>query len=307
MSYISTIVKAKTKKKKSATKSIIKLAHRAVKLVVVPHKDNDYRPHLIRRYGIVAIIFVVVGLQFGYNLSTTGNVLGRVSDITISSLFEQTNQTRVQAGVAPLKLNDKLDQAAYLKAQDMFADQYWAHNAPDGTQPWKWFGDVDYNYNEAGENLAKGFTSTSAVMVAWMNSPEHKANIIKDGYQDVGFAVASGELDGQSTSIVVALYGLPAKTAVAGAQTKFSDAIPTGQTNILTQFAVALQSISPAVIASLALIAIAIIVAAFSHIYRHKLPKVLRQTWYRHHGLYKVVGMASLGLIAIFLYSGGQI
>ena len=300
-------MKAKTKKKKSAIKSVIKLAHRAVKLAVVPHKDNDYRPHLIRRYGIVAIVFVVAGLQFGYNLSTTGNVLGRVSDITISSLFEQTNQTRVQAGVAPLKLNEKLDQAAYLKAQDMFSDQYWAHDAPDGTQPWKWFGDVGYNYDEAGENLAKNFTSTSAVVLAWFNSPEHKANMIKNSYQDVGFAVVNGELDGKSTSIVVALYGLPAVSAVAGVQTKFSGVASIGQTNILTQFAVALQSINPAAMAGLVLIAIAIIVAAFSHTYRHKLPKVLRRTWYRHHGLYKAIGMASLGLIVIFLYGGGQI
>ena len=285
----------------------MKLAHRAVKLAVIPHKDNDYRPHLIRRYGLVAVVFVVVGLQFGYNLSTTGNVLGRVSDITINSLFEQTNQTRIQAGVAPLKLDDKLNQAAYLKAQDMFSDQYWAHNSPDGTQPWKWFGDVSYNYNEAGENLAKGFTSTSAVIVAWLNSPEHKANLIKDSYQDVGFAVVSGELDGQSTSIVVALYGLPAVSAVASAQSTFSEAVPTGQTNILTQFAVALQSISPAVMAGLALIAIVIIVASYSHAFRHKLPKVLRKSWYHHHGLYKAVGMVSLGLIIIFLYGGGQI
>lgn len=300
-------MKAKTNKKKHTVNSVIKLAHRAIKLAIIPHKKNDYRPHLIRRYGIVAIALIVIGLQLGYNGATTGNVLGRESDITINSLLEQTNQTRIQAGAAPLKLNDKLDRAAYLKAQDMFAKQYWAHNAPDGTEPWKWFGDVNYNYDEAGENLAKNFTTTSAVMVAWMNSPEHKANVIKSDYQDVGFAVVSGELNDHPTSLVVALYGLSAESAVAGVQTSFAGAVPTGQTNILTQFAVAFQSITPAATSGLALLAVAIIVAFLAHAYRRKLSKSLRQSWYRHHGLYKAVGMASLGLVVIFLYGGGQI
>jgi hypothetical protein len=305
--YISNIVKAKTNKSKKLIKTVVKRANHNIKLAIIPHKKNDYRPHIIRRYGLAAIVFVVVGLQLGYNSATTGNVLGRESDITISSLLNQTNQQRTQSGEVNLKLNDKLNQAAYLKAKDMFAKQYWAHNAPDGTPPWKWFGDVGYNYDEAGENLAKGFTSTSAVMTAWMNSPEHKANILKNDYQDVGFAVVSGELNGKPTSLVVALYGMPAESAVAVAQTSFVGAVPTGQTNILTQFAVAFQSITPAVVGGLVLIALAIMVAVLTHLYRRKLPKSLRQSWYRHHGLYKATGMVSLGLIIIFLYGGGQI
>ena len=307
MFYISTIVKAKTNKNTKLIRSVAKSVRHGVKLAIIPHKKNGYRPHLIRRYGLVATIFVIIGLQLGFNGATTGNVLGHESDITINSLLAQTNQSRVQAGETPLKLNDKLDQAAYLKAQDMFAKQYWAHNAPDGTEPWKWLGDVGYNYNEAGENLAKNFTSTGAIMTAWLNSPEHKANILKSDYQDVGFAVVSGELAGQPTSLVVALYGLSAESAVAGVQTSFSGAVPISQTNILTQFAIAFQSVTPAVIGGLVLIALAIVVSTLAHLYRRKLPKQLRQSWYRHHGLYKVVGLISFSVIIIFLYGGGQI
>jgi len=276
-------------------------------MMLVPHRNNDYRPHIIRRYGLVLAIFIIAGLQFGYNSIKTGDILGRESDITINSLLAQTNQSRLQIGETSLVLNDKLNEAAYLKAQDMFDDQYWAHDAPDGTEPWKWLGDVGYNYNEAGENLAKNFTSTSAVMTAWLDSPEHKANVLKDGYQDVGFAVVSGELDGEPTSLVVALYGLPAKTAVAGAQKSFADAVPTGQVNILTQFAIAFKSVTPAVIGSLILITLLIIVALLAHAHRSKLPKLLRRSWYRHSGLYKAIGLVSLSLVIIFLYSGGQI
>jgi len=304
--YISTIVPAKTKSTKKSRNSVVKTIKHGIRLAVVPHAKNDYRPHLVRRYGLFALFFVVIGLQLGYNGATTGNVLGRESDITISSLLYQTNLVRAQADKPPLKLNSKLDQAAYLKVQDMFDKQYWAHDAPDGTQPWKWFGDAGYNYSEAGENLAKNFTTTSSVMTAWMNSPEHKKNLMKTEYQDVGFAVMDGQLDGKPTSIIVALYGQPVDGLVAGAKTTFTGA-DTGQGNIWTQFAVAAQSVTPALMGSLALIAVAIIVAAYAHAYRRKLPKKLRQSWYLHHGLYKVAGLLSFGVILVLLYGGGQI
>lgn len=300
-------MKAKTNKSKKQIKSVVKSVKHDAKLIVVPHKKNGYRPHLIRFSGLVAILIAVIGMQLGYNSAKTGNVLGVESNITITSLFNQTNAYRQEIGVGKLKLNDKLDKAAYLKAQDMFAKQYWSHVSPDGTQPWKWFSDAGYNYNEAGENLAKNFTSTNGVMTAWLNSPEHKANILKSEYQDVGFAIVSGEIDKKPISLVVALYGMPAESAVAGAETSFSQASQTSQTNILTQFAIATQSITPAVMGGLTIIALSIVVAAFAHAYRRKLPKSLRQSWYRHHGLFKVAGLASLGLVIIFMYGGGQI
>jgi len=300
-------VKAKTNNSKTKVKSAVKHVQHAVKLAVVPHKKNGYRPHLIRFYGLLTLIIVVVGLQLGYNGAKTGDVLGLESNISITSLLNQTNVSRQEIGLKPLILNEKLNQAAYLKAQDMFFNQYWAHNSPAGIEPWKWFGDVGYNYNEAGENLAKNFTSTNAVMTAWLNSPEHKANIIKSSYEDMGFAVVSGELNKKPTSLVVALYGMPAEKAVDGASTSFSEASSTGQANILTQFAVAAQSITPAVIWGLVLIVIAMAVSSFAHVYRYKLSKSLRKSWYRHHGLIKTIGLASLGIAVIFLYGGGQI
>jgi hypothetical protein len=306
--YISNIVKAKTNKSKKQIKSVVKHVKHGVKLAVVPHKKNGYRPHLIRYYGIIAIVFVVVGLQLGYNGAKTGNVLGVESNITITSLFNQTNVARQQAGVGTLKLNDKLDQAAYLKAQDMFANQYWAHVSPTGVQPWAWFSKVGYNYNEAGENLAKNFSTTNGVMTAWLNSPTHKANIVKSTYQDVGFAVVSGELNKQPTTLIVALYGEPADQSVANTgAASFSESSQTTQPNILTQFAISLQSITPAVMAALIIIIFAIGVAVLTHINRHKLSKSLRKSWYRHHGLYKIAGFMVLGIFIVYLYGGGQI
>jgi len=293
--------------KKKQKKSFLQLTKHHVRMAIVPHKKNDYRPHLIRRYGLVAIVFVVAGLQFGYNAATTGSVLGRESTVTIGSLLDETNKARSNDGEPALGLNKQLSQAAYLKAQDMFAKQYWAHNAPDGTQPWKWFGDVKYNYAEAGENLAKNFSTSGTVVSAWLASPAHRANVLKSDYKDVGFAVVDGVLNNKQTSLVVAMYGQPAESAVAGAETKFSQPPVAMAISPIAQFGLALQSIGPAALGGLVLIALAAGVALAAHAYRRKLPKTLRQSWYRHHGLYKAAGMMSLGVMVIFLSGGGQI
>ena len=291
---------------KKQTKSLSQKIKHHVRMAVVPHKKNDYRPHLTRRYGLVAVVFVFVGLQLGYNAATTGNVLGRESTVTIQTLLDQTNIARAQDGESFLTLNNQLNKAAYLKAKDMFANQYWAHDSPDGTQPWKWFGDVNYNYADAGENLAKNFTSSDAVLNAWIASPAHKENVLKSEYQDVGFAVVDGILNNKQTSVVVALYGSPAEQKVAGAEASFSRP-PTSVMSPLAQFGSAVQSISPAMLGGLVLLALVAVVAVTAHAYRNKLPKALRQTWYRHHGIYKATGLMVFGIAVIFLSGGGQI
>lgn len=301
-------MKAKTKKvlkhqKRLKSKKIKNL----IRLAVVPHKKNQYRPHLIRHYGLAAVLILVFGMQFGYNFVKTGQVLGRESDITITSLYESTNYERSAAGVKNLELSEKLNRAAYLKAQDMLDKQYWSHDSPDGTEPWKWLGDVDYNYNKAGENLAKNFSTTRGVMTAWLNSLEHRKNVLNSDYEDVGFAVVNGSMNGEPVSLVVALYGMPAEKAVAGVSNNFIKSPVNQGSSIVTQFAVAIQSLTPAVMLGLFLIAVTIVIASSAHANRHKLPRALRKSWYRHHGLYKVISLTFIGLAIILLYSNGQI
>lgn len=304
ITYTVNTVKAKTNKKQPV--SLQKRVRRHVKLAVVPHKDNQFRPHLIRRYGLAAVFVAVVVSQLGYNVSTTGSVLGDQASISTAALLEGTNDARQTQGLHGLRLNQKLNQAAYLKGKDMFTEQYWAHVSPTGTKPWKWFADAGYNYSEAGENLAKNFRTAEATTTAWLNSPEHRANILDPHYKDVGFAVVSGTLHDQPTTIVVALYGQPASTGVVGVQTAVAVSSG-GSSSLLTRLGVAAQSMTPALLGSLLLLAFAMAVAFVAHLYRNKLPKALRQSWYRHHGLMKFGGMMSLMIIMLFLYGGGQI
>lgn len=282
--------------------------HKRVRLAVVPHRANQYRPHVVRRYGIVAILVAIIALQGAYNSISHGNVLGVEAQITPSGLLAATNQARAGQNEKPLVMNAELNKAAELKVKNMFDKQYWAHTAPDGTTPWHWFGVVGYSYDSAGENLAKDFSTDSSTVAAWMASPSHRANILNASYQDVGFAVMDSTLDGHPTTLIVALYGSPETVAVRGATVSRDVSNIDEPMSLMARLGVGLQSMTPAAVGSVIVLLVATIVALAAHVYRKKLPAHLRRSWYRHHGIYKAIGFASIALIIIFAYgSAGQI
>jgi len=117
------------------------------------------------------------------------------------------NQRRQAQGLSALVLNDRLSNAAYSKANDMFSKNYWAHNSPDGLTPWVFIKGSGYSYLYAGENLARGFSTSPEVVNAWMASPSHRDNILSQNYRDIGFAIVPGKLLGEDTVLVVEMFG----------------------------------------------------------------------------------------------------
>lgn len=295
------------------SKPVVSRVKHHAKKALVPHKANEFRPHLIRAHGLVAVLVIALAAQIAYGFATTGqlSVLGRVSNIQTAELLADTNEEREAAGLGDLQLNDKLSQAAFLKAQNMFNEQYWAHVSPSGTQPWKWFGDAGYNYSYAGENLAKNYPTAQATIDAWMGSDSHRENVLKGEYEDVGFAVVDGQLDGANTTLVVALYGAPVTVAAvqsAGTSNVFSaPALAAEAQHPLAYFGSALEALSPVTIAILGLLAIVAVVGVAAHHYRNQLPKAWKKSWRIHHGMYTFVGMIALGILIIIATGGGQI
>jgi hypothetical protein len=75
-----------------------------------------------------------------------------------------------------------------------------------------------YQYEYAGENLAKNFLFSDGVVTAWMNSPTHRDNILKREYTEVGYAIVNGTLNGEQTTLVVQMFGKPASSNIANNQ-----------------------------------------------------------------------------------------
>ena len=302
-------------KQTSAIKNRVRKTKQKTALAFVPKKENQYRPHLIRRYGLLLIISVAIALQFGYNFTKTGSVLGRVVNITPAGLLAATNDQRAKEGLPSLRESERLSKAAMLKANDIIQNQYWDHTSPSGVEPWQWIQKTNYTYSEAGENLARDFSTADGTVAGWMASEKHRENMLKPSYSDVGFAVTNGELNGKPTTIVVALYAKPAANNInlntgpytVSAAPVESDNSPIEPLTAAARIGIAIQSLTPAAVTSLALIFVAATVATTSHIYRKKLPKKLQKTWYKDHGVIKAAGLFAIAAFIVLLYGGGAL
>jgi len=185
----------------------------------VPNKKNKFHPLALRATGLIIFLAIFLAIPIIYNFTTAKQfrVLGYATNVTVSDLYSLSNQERVNNGLTPLNSNKALDSAALAKANDMMTDSYWAHIAPDGTTPWFFITNAGYSYSIAGENLAKGFNTSSGVVAGWMASPTHRDNVLNSAYKDVGYAVVNGRLSGSETTLVVAMYGLQSETSVVAA------------------------------------------------------------------------------------------
>ncbi len=174
----------------------------------IPTKQNKHHPYALRPVGLFLAAIVLAFIPSIYNVTATGSsqVLGYATAISVGDLHALSNVQRANNGVAALSLNGQLNQAAQAKAQHMFANNYWAHNAPDGTTPWSFISAAGFSYSVAGENLAKNFNTSAAVVDAWMASPGHRANIVQGAYDSVGYAAVNGVLLGEELTLVVAMY-----------------------------------------------------------------------------------------------------
>lgn len=103
------------------------------------------------------------------------------------------NEVRAKNGLEPLKLNWELSRVARYKSQDMKDKGYFSHTSPTYGTPFQMIRNFGLSYRTAGENIARGYATPQAVMDGWMNSPSHKANILKASYKEIGVGyVAQG-------------------------------------------------------------------------------------------------------------------
>jgi len=205
--------------------------------VLFPTKHNNYRAHATRTWAISLAVLSILVFRFsslfgGVGVSD-GRVLGISTNINPDEVIEITNKKRMEAGVGPVAKNNLLTNAAKQKGEHMFKLGYWAHIAPDGTEPWYFFNSVGYKYRFAGENLARDFDDSRSTVDGWMASTSHRENMLSSKYQDIGVAVVSGSLNGRDTTIVVQLFGYPSTKALATEDQNPTSAVEKKQVSVV--------------------------------------------------------------------------
>jgi hypothetical protein len=190
----------------------IQVMKKHLKDYFIPHEGNDHKPHSLRTKSVGLLFFAVLLIQavfLGTLLVKPGVISNYLAAVLPSVLVEKTNEERIDNSQNILVVNPLLVQAAQQKANDMAARGYFAHVTPEGRDPWFFLDQVGYRYQAAGENLAVNFVDSDQAHKAWMNSPTHRENIVRNDFTEIGIATAQGEYQGKKTIFVAQFFGRP--------------------------------------------------------------------------------------------------
>ncbi len=155
-----------------------------------------------------------------------------VWDNNYSEILFYTNQERAAKSLPPLSANHILDIVALGRVDDLFTNQYFEHESPDGKSVSELAKIDGYSYLLIGENLALGnYDNDQAIVTAWMNSAGHRANILNGKYTELGVAVRQGIYKGEETTIAVQVFGRPLANC-AGPNTGTKNLIDSSSTAI---------------------------------------------------------------------------
>jgi len=106
-------------------------------------------------------------------------------------MLEMINDERASQGLKPLLPDPEIAEVARAHSRDMFARSYFSHISPEGLEPFERMRRAKVQFLNAGENLALAQTLPSAHQ-GLMNSPGHRANILRASYGRVGIGILDG-------------------------------------------------------------------------------------------------------------------
>lgn len=116
-----------------------------------------------------------------------------VSGLTFAErqMIDLVNKERVARGLQPLKVDMDLVKLARMKSQDMIDKGYFSHTSPTYGSPFEMMRKYGVSYRMAGENLA-GAPTVELAHKNLMQSPGHRANILRPQFTHVGIGIVDG-------------------------------------------------------------------------------------------------------------------
>jgi uncharacterized protein YkwD len=120
-----------------------------------------------------------------------------VAEVRVATLC-LINAERRARGLAPLRQDRRLAAAGRRHARDMVRARYFAHDSRSGSEFHERIVRTGYARGRRatlGENLAWGtgaYAAPRRIVEGWMNSPGHRANILRRDFREIGIAVVAG-------------------------------------------------------------------------------------------------------------------
>ncbi|OGG16004.1 hypothetical protein A3D78_03550 [Candidatus Gottesmanbacteria bacterium RIFCSPHIGHO2_02_FULL_39_14] len=140
----------------------------------------------------------------------TFNVLGAQAIIP-TDIVKYVNSERNKKNSPPLHINDKLMQAAKMRAEVILKYQNFSHQDPyENIELITVMPVVGYLYSYASENIGMGGISAEDFVGGFMNSTSHRENLLNPELFHTGVFVVTGPYKQYYVNIAVQLFAIPA-------------------------------------------------------------------------------------------------
>lgn len=155
--------------------------------------------HALSPLARTGVALTLSAITFGTLTATTDQADAATSRSTMKTgIVASVNDIRADHGCRPLKVATKLTKSAQRHADDMARTRYFSHTSADGRSWVKRQRAAGWK-NPGGENIARGYDDPRSVMIAWMNSPGHRRNILNCKFRHIGIGYnANGEYSVQN-------------------------------------------------------------------------------------------------------------
>jgi len=117
------------------------------------------------------------------------------------ALLQAMNDVRQAHGVAPLRIDTRLQRAARGHSRAMLQTDTFAHGAFAAR-----IRRLGVRARRVGENLAWAvgpLAEAHAIVNVWLARPEHRANLLRPGYRTVGVGIRIGTFEGHAGASVI--------------------------------------------------------------------------------------------------------
>lgn len=129
-----------------------------------------------------------------YNLLARAQINTVTYSAYANEVLRLVNIERTNVGVAPLVLDEALCNAANMRAIEMDCTGVFGHKRPNDHSYFEVFNICGVGSGTYGENIAWASygMSPEKLVLEWMNSEGHKANIINSNYTRMGLGYSTG-------------------------------------------------------------------------------------------------------------------
>jgi uncharacterized protein YkwD len=173
--------------------------------------------------GVVANFPVFVGVPVDESVEATAAAPAKRAvrpDDARQRLFELINAERVKAGLDALTFDPELAAVALKHSEDMRANDFVAHVSPTSGTSEERLLKAGIVTDRASENVGKGY-APEEIHEGFMNSPGHRAAILRPDVTHIGIGVASKRESDRTTYLVTELFIRRVPPLGPGAKTAF--------------------------------------------------------------------------------------